>query len=126
MKHRNEMTDALKLLLVEDDPGVRDGLADVLSEVAPVRVSSTVANALSHLSSEKFGLVFADLHIGREPGGAQILREAKKHQVPVIICTGVSRREAEVLLGDLKADAILTKPFSIDDVLTTATRLFKK
>lgn len=116
----------MKLLLVEDDPGVRDGLADVLGEVAQVQVSATVDSALRELSTHQFGLVFADLNIGRGIGGVQIVREAQRSGVPVVICTGMTRAEAEAALGELRADEIMTKPFSIDDVLTVATRLFKR
>lgn len=116
----------MKLLLVEDDPGVRDGLADVLGEVAPVQVTTTLDGALKALRAQPFGLVFADLNLGRTAGGVQILEAAQARGVPVIICTGVSRAEAEATLGALRPDAIVTKPFSIDDVISLANRLFKK
>lgn len=116
----------LKLLLVEDDPGVREGLVDLLEEVAPVQVATTLEAALKLLERERFGLVFADLNIGPSGGGVQVARAAVAREVPVVICTGVSRREAEEALGDVKADAILTKPFSIDDALAVTRRLFRK
>ena len=116
----------MKLLLVEDDPGVRDGLADLLEEIAPVQVSATVVDALRVLAAEPIGLVFADLNIGDGMGGLMIVAEAQKRRIPVIICTGVSRTEAVTALGDLSPDAIVTKPFAIDEVVAIATRLFRK
>ena len=117
----------LKLLLVEDDPGVREGLVDLLEEIAPVQVATTVDGALAELEKQRFGLVFADLNIGAASGGGVLVaRSAVAKQTPVVICTGASRREAESALGEVKADAILTKPFSIDDVLSVTQRLFRK
>lgn len=102
-------------------------MVDVLEEVAPVETATTVEAALSRLKAKGLGLVVADLHFGRNRmDGVRVIEEAVRQQLPVIVCSGSTNGEVREALGPLKPDAIVMKPFQIDEVLELASRLLRK
>ena len=113
----------MNVLLVEDDDGVREVMEDLLRDSARVRGVSTVAEALKTLEAEPFELIFADLRIrGQAEGGRQILTAARKRLVPIVVMTGLQRDEVRRNLGTLLPDAVLLKPFAIEE----ATAIFNR
>src|SRR4051812_37194963 len=98
----------MRVLLVEDDPAVREGMTEVLEEVAPVELCTSADAAIARLSVPGLGLVVTDLHIGRSKSdGVRVISEAKKLALPVIVCTGYTGSEVREALGQVTADAIL-------------------
>jgi len=113
----------MNVLLVEDDDGVREVMVDLLMDSAQVRATNNVNEALKALAAETFQLVIADLRIRGVPeGGRQIIGAARKCLAPVLLMTGLQRDEMLRVLGDARPDAVLLKPFPIEDALALYQR----
>jgi CheY-like chemotaxis protein len=108
----------MKVLLVEDDAGVREGLCELVSEQADVRDVGSVEAALLALGAEPFELVLTDLRIGGDRlGGRTILEAARARLAPVAIMSASTPEEVERALAPFHADAVLTKPFQLEEVI---------
>jgi CheY-like chemotaxis protein len=113
----------MKVLLVEDDASLREGMVELISEQAPVRESGSVAQALEALREESFSLVITDLRIGETgEGGRIILEAARKRLQPVAIVSAATSEEVVRMLRPHEPDAVLAKPFQIDDMLALVDR----
>lgn len=113
----------MKVLLVEDDANLREGMVELISELAQVREAGSVAQALGALREESFSLVLADLRIGETgSGGRIILEEARKRLQPVAIVSASTAEEVGRVLRPHEPDAVLAKPFQIDDILALVER----
>jgi CheY-like chemotaxis protein len=116
------MTTTPDILVIEDDPIMREALADWL-QAAGYGVR-TAANGAAGLAAVKFAppaLVVTDIHM---PGtnGAMVISELKQHhpQVPVIAISGLFNSghglDAETALA-LGAARALAKPFKRTELL---------
>lgn len=112
----------MKLLLVEDDAGVREGMSDVLGDLAAVHAADSVPAALALLAAERFDLVVADLNIGEGGGGRTVLEAARERLAPVAIVSAAAPEDVARQLGPSRPDAVLTKPFGLDDMLAMVER----
>jgi len=113
----------MKVLLVEDDASLREGMVELISEQAQVREAGSVAEALGALREERFSLVLTDLRIGETgAGGRIILEEARKRLQPVAIVSASTSEEVVRVLRPHEPDAVLAKPFQIDDILALVER----
>jgi two-component system, OmpR family, response regulator len=106
------------ILVVDDDPQIRELLQEYLAENAlRVSVALTGAQMSQILADEVIDLVILDLRLAGEDGMtiARSLRD--QSAIPIIMLTGV-RDEADRVMGlELGADAYLTKPFSPRELL---------
>ena len=114
----------MKVLLVEDDEGVREGMAELIVERAAVVSVKTVAEALAALAKEDFNVVIADMRLaGVKDGGRQVAERAHGRGAKVILMTGLTQRELDRALGGFVPDMVLNKPFAIDDVMEMLKKL---
>jgi CheY-like chemotaxis protein len=113
----------MKVLLVEDDPSLREGMGELLSELAEVRMVGQVLPALEALEEERFELVITDLRIaGNAQGGRTIVEAAQQRLQPVAIVSAAAAEEMIKLLRPFQADAMLTKPFQLEEMLVLVER----
>jgi DNA-binding NtrC family response regulator len=111
------------VLVVDDEPAMRL-LCRVNLELEGYRVveAGSLDEARALLEREPVAVVLLDLQVGLERGGA-LLDEirARDVRVPVVVVTG----SADVDTGELKvdADAVLAKPFTIDELTGTVQAL---
>lgn len=80
--------------------------------------AATLDEARALLESEAVAVVLLDLHVGLERGDTLLEElQGREPRVPVVVVTG----SAEVDSGErrLDADAVLAKPFTIDELLGT-------
>jgi DNA-binding response OmpR family regulator len=113
----------MKVLLVEDDPSLREGMGEVIAELVEVRTAGSVDLALAALREERFDLVMADLRIaGAASGGRTILEVARKSLQPVAIVSAAAPEEIRWALQPFEADAILGKPFQLDEMTELVER----
>ena len=111
--------ETLRILIVEDDPGMQRVMSDYLVEHGvDVTVATDRAQALSLFKSASFRLVVLDLRLGSD-NGLDVLRELRAdNSVPVIIVTGHRRDEVDRVVGlELGADDYMLKPFSLRELL---------
>jgi DNA-binding response OmpR family regulator len=116
------VADAGAILVIEDDAGIRETLSDFLkSEGFRVDLARDGAEGLERLAARRPDLIIVDLFM---PGmnGAQFLRrlraDAASRSLPVVLMTG-SRLVDETVAA---ADAVLQKPFELDDLLAAVRR----
>ena len=108
----------MRLLLVEDDPiigdGVRRGLHQDGYAVDWVQSGDDAALALEHLV---YDLVLLDLGLPGKPG-LELLRELRRagNAVPVMILTALDAVAERIAGLDAGADDYLVKPFDLDEL----------
>lgn len=110
------------LLVVDDDPAVRTLLVDALSG-AGYRVQSAEdgKQAVEYIKASPPVMAFVDISMPRVTG-IEVLREAKKHApgMPVVLMTGYAYAVAVEAIGEEKPYALLSKPFSISELVSLA------
>jgi DNA-binding response OmpR family regulator len=103
-----------RVLLVEDDPGIRAALTRGLSEHGHVVASaSTGAQAVAMLSEDRPDVIVLDLGLP-DLDGASVLEIARVlKSAPVIVATARDDDREAVRLLNAGADDYLVKPFSV-------------
>jgi len=118
----------MRVLVVEDDPLVGDGIRRALTGggFAADLVSSAEA-AKTALDTESFDLVIADIGLPRQDG-LQLVRSLRSrgHMIPILILTARDGLEDRVTALDLGADDYLTKPFQVPELLARCRALIRR
>jgi signal transduction histidine kinase/CheY-like chemotaxis protein len=113
------------VLLVDDDPAVRETLASLLADLGHrVIEACNGAEALSRLeTTESFDLLMTDLGMPKM-NGWELLRSAKllRPELPVMLVTGWGETPRGQRPSDPQPDAILAKPVTEDDLRQTLVR----
>ena len=116
-----------RILIVEDDPGLRFTMTDAL-EVAGFAVTgaSSGTEAIRRLHDERFDVVVTDLRL---PGkdGMEVLREAMGKTPPpsVVVMTGYGSVESAVAAIKSGAEDYLTKPFPMEALLLLLDKILR-
>ncbi len=108
----------MRLLLVEDDPLIADGLLAALKGAgyAVDHVADGLA-ADAALAANEYDLVILDLGLPKLPGITVLERlRARKNTTPVLILTAMDGIEDRVRGLDAGADDYLTKPFDLREL----------
>jgi len=102
------------VLVVDDEPAIRL-LCRVNLELEGYRVleATSLGEARRLLAEETIAAVLLDMRIGNERGET-LLGELRDGGVPVIVVTGSAEIDAEWAKD---ANAVLGKPFAIDELL---------
>src|SRR5229473_999261 len=115
------------ILAVDDDPAVRDLIADYLGQ-NEFRVTAVAdGSAMQAVLAEKvIDLIVLDLKLKGEDGMALARRLRDESTIPIIMLTG-RRDEADRVMGlELGADDYLTKPFSPRELLARIRALLRR
>lgn len=107
----------LKILLIDDDPAVRDTLrAGLSSEAVEVDTASDGDRGLQRAREEEFDLLIVDVGLPGINGFDLVkqLRDAGDTR-PVIFLTAKSEEEDVIRGLDLGADGYVPKPFSLGE-----------
>jgi two-component system response regulator RegX3 len=117
-----------QVLVVEDEPSIRQGLLDVLAfRGYRVHAASDGREALRHLASQPFDLVVLDIMLP-EMSGFVVCETLRRdgHELPVLMLTAKNQEE-DVLRGfEAGADDYVTKPFSVRQLLARVQALLKR
>jgi two-component system OmpR family response regulator len=115
------------ILVVDDDPQIRDLLEEYLTENAlRVSVASSGKELSEILTHEAIDLVVLDLRLAGEDGMAIARTLRKQSTIPIVMLTGV-RDEADRVMGlELGADDYLTKPFSPRELLARIRTVLRR
>ena len=117
----------IHVLAVDDDPSVRQMIADYLGDndikVTVIGTGREIARAMAR---ETIDLVILDLKLPGEDG-MQIARQLRADSdIPIIMLTG-RKDEADRVMGlELGADDYLTKPFSPRELLARIRALLRR
>lgn len=113
------------LLVVDDEPDLREIVATEFEYMgAKVFLAENVSQALAVLKNQKIDLIISDI---RMPGatGVDLLHDIKIKNVdgpPIILMTGFADITIEDAL-DQGAEAIISKPFKLEELIQLAVRL---
>jgi two-component system response regulator HydG len=118
------MSNALRLLVAEDEPALRDVVTQGLSRQGFSVIGARDGDeALAVLANQEFDIVLLDLKMpGRD--GIQVLQamRADGHDAEVVIVTGHADVDNAIDAVRLHAFDFLTKPFQFPELLQAVTR----
>lgn len=112
------MTESIKILVVEDNATIIDGLKYVLQkEGYEIKIVMSKAEALKTIDNEKFDLFLLDVQLP-DGTGFEICEYIKQIENLPIIFTSAIGEEVNVVYGlDLGADDFIIKPFRNNELL---------
>lgn len=118
---------AASLLLVDDDPDIREEMKSYLSANGMIVAEAADAkSALALFSENTFDLVVLDLLLGRD-NGFDILREIRQtHSTPCIMVTGQGEATDKVVGLELGADDYVVKPVNLRELLARIRALLRR
>jgi CheY-like chemotaxis protein len=117
-----------KILVVDDEKIVRDFLSRFLTlEDMQVRVADGGLQAIAMAKEEKFDIIFVDARMP-QMDGLEALKELKKINpgCKYIMMTGYSLDDLLKKTGTEKIDAIIRKPFEINEIATILADVFQQ
>ncbi|WP_207538503.1 PAS domain S-box protein [Sabulicella rubraurantiaca] len=117
-----------RILLVDDDPIVREVTAEQLCEDGYEVVSaSSGATALEMLEEASPDLLLTDLSMP-EMDGATLIREAQARRpgLPALLLTGFADRAADLAEGGERGFALLRKPATAQELATSIALLLER
>ena len=101
-----------RLLLVDDEPALREPLAEYLSRQGfAVAQAASAAEARSHLKNELPELVLLDIMMPGEDGLSLCRHLAETHAVPTILLTAKGEAMDRIVGLEIGADDYVVKPF---------------
>jgi len=107
---------AHKILLVDDDDGVRTMMTATLRHKGfEVVDAANVTEALKHIATENFDVLITDLHMPN-PGDGFTVVTAMRHSQPnalTLLVSGYPDVQSAMAAILLEADEILVKPFEV-------------
>ena len=118
----------MRILLVEDDPGVRRFVVKGLREQAyAVDTAATGDDALYQADINEYDLVILDVMIPA-PDGFEVCRRLRKSgcRMPILMLTARDAVEDRVCGLDRGADDYLTKPFEFRELLARLRALLRR
>ena len=118
----------MRMLLVEDDDVLGDGLKSVLIQnYHTVDWVRDAESALPVLATARFDLIILDLNL---PGrtGLEMLESLREegHSIPVLVVTARTQVSDRILALDGGADDYLVKPFDVDELLARIRALHRR
>jgi DNA-binding response OmpR family regulator len=119
---------ATRVLIVEDEAPIRDGLVSLFSGQGFETTSAASGpEALAALGAGVFDIVVLDLMIP-PPTGLEVLAELRKKddRTPVLVLTALGSEDDVVRGLEAGADDYITKPFGIKELLARARGLLRR
>lgn len=122
------MSERPKVLVIDDEPGVRDLIAEALSISGITAVQAADGlEALSLLRREKFDLLILDINMPKLDGLA-LLEKLRNEGASVPVLMLSARADKTDINQGLRsgADDYLTKPFSIEELVLRVKAIMRR
>ncbi len=120
--------DKKKIMVVDDEPDIREILQFNLENAGYSVISAVSAETALEMCDQDIDLILLDVMMEGMSGFkmAEILRKEKKSQIPIIFLTARSA-ENDLLTGfSAGGDDYIAKPFSINEVLARVKAVLKR
>jgi len=117
-----------KILVVDDEPAMREGLADnLLFEGYQVDTAEDGKVALNKIAESPYDLIVLDVMMP-ELSGFDVCKKLRMdgNKVPVILLTAKGEEIDRVLGLELGADDYITKPFSLRELLARVKAVLRR
>jgi two-component system response regulator MprA len=116
-----------RVLVVDDDPGVRSAIARALRVDYDVDEAEDGADALSQHAAAPADAIVLDL-LMPEVGGLEVCRSLRRRNdpVPVLVVTARDAVDDRIEGLDAGADDYLVKPFAIDELRARVRALLRR
>lgn len=123
----NEVNNAATVLVVDDDPRIRELLRTSLeTEGFAVFEAPSSEGLYRILDEETIDLITMDILLDRE-NGLDLIRNIRKHsEIPIILVTGRVDLIDTVLGLELGADDYITKPFLIRELIARVRAVLRR
>ncbi len=119
-----------KLLLIEDDAGIRETITDYFTSVAPGEFSITEADdgrkGLELIEEGEWDIVLLDIMLPGIDGFSLCRSLRRKSDAPLIFISARSREEDVIYGYDLGCDDYIIKPFSIATLLAKVRAVLRR
>ena len=118
----------IKILIVDDEPSMREGLADnLIFEGYEADMAANGIEALDKLGKEQYDLVVLDVMMPKM-SGFDVCKKLRQNgnQVPVILLTAKGEEIDRVLGLELGADDYMTKPFSLRELIARIKAILRR
>ena len=103
-----------KILIVEDEIDIREGISEYLSEVGyDVMVAEDGQEGIDLFKSNEFDLVLLDIMLPKINGFCVLSQIREISDVPVMMLTAMTDDYSQIMSFNEKADDYITKPFSV-------------
>jgi two-component system, OmpR family, response regulator len=119
---------APRILVVEDDPTLRDSLAVTLrAEGYEIETAESGAAALVSFDAFRPDLALLDVRLPAGPDGLDLARELRaRGDVPVLFLSALGELQDRVAGFEAGGDDYLTKPFSTSELLLRIQALLRR
>lgn len=117
-----------KILICEDEPGMRMGLKDNLEfENYEVDLAEDGEKGLTNILENKYDLIILDVMMPKM-SGFDVCKSARKKGIttPIILLTAKGEEIDKVLGLELGADDYVTKPFSLRELLARIKAILRR
>src|ERR1700685_4380938 len=118
----------MRILLIEDDPGVRRFVVKGLREQAyAVDAATTGEDALYQAEVNSYDLIILDVMIPA-PDGFEVCRRLRESgsRIPILILTARDATDDRVRGLNMGADDYMTKPFEFRELLARLRALLRR
>ena len=118
----------IQILIVEDEPSMREGLSDnLIFEGYQTEMASNGVEALDKIRNQTFDLVILDVMMP-EMSGFDVCKQIRQdgNKVPVILLTAKGEEIDKVVGLELGADDYITKPFSLRELLARIKAILRR
>ena len=120
------MREKKKILIVDDEPNVRQLVINILSKDYTVLTAADGEEALSIARSQQPDLILMDIMMPEMDGYSAchaLKRDEATSTIPVVIVTALGQELNKKFAREMGADEYLTKPFNIQNLRDTVKRL---
>lgn len=111
------MPETFRILIVDDEPNIRSGLAKGLSrEVDVIEVAGDAAEAIEKFSAEEFHLVIADVRLPGEMDGIHLVSEIRNMRPETLVIVITAHGTVETAVDAMRRGAFdfITKPVDLN------------
>lgn len=116
-----------KVLIVEDEPKLRDVLNDYFRSKGDISVGAGDGmTALEYVENNEFDVVLLDIMMPELDGFGVCRAIRRNNDVPIVFLTALSDEEDKLFGYELGADDYVTKPFSMSVLYAKAEALIKR